>query len=69
MRILVPTPCRRMRRHCKSRYAELRECGRLHCVRCGADRGPLSRDAINFIKTIEERFGPIADTVILRGTR
>jgi hypothetical protein len=47
----------------------LRACGRLHCIKCGADRGPLSRDAIDFIKSIEDRFGPIADTIVLRDRR
>ena len=40
--------------------------GRLHCVKCGADRGPLRRDTINFIQAIESRFGPITDPVVLR---
>jgi hypothetical protein len=67
MRILVPAPCRK--RRCRSRLAELRACGRLHCIKCGADRGPLDRDAIAFIKTVENRFGPITDTVVLRDRR
>jgi hypothetical protein len=62
----MPIPCRR---RCRSRCAELRACGRLHCIKCGADRGPLSRDAIDFIKSIEDRFGPIADTIVLRDRR
>jgi hypothetical protein len=62
MKILMPAPCRR---RCRSRHVELRG-GRLHCVKCGADRGPLRRDTINFIQAIESRFGPITDPVVLR---
>jgi hypothetical protein len=69
MRVLVPTPCLKLRPRCRSRLAALRACGRLYCVRCGADRGPLSRDTINFIKATEGQFGPLADPVILHAKR
>jgi Zinc-finger of RNA-polymerase I-specific TFIIB, Rrn7 len=61
--VITPQPCST----CACRLTWLTDDGRLICDRCGVDRGMLSTQVQNFIRTIEQHFGPLAEPVVLRG--